>query len=491
MRKLLFSTMLMLCISLVFGSCGNKNRIKGYEWLEGTWEIEEITDYGEKYLWAKLIITPSTYKLVHCYKNNSIEEISEATEYPIAIAKFLDDNDLMFTLDTNSKDRDNCEIVFNVEQRENIILYCSSGILVLYKNGGNSYEVVNVVESSDSVKPTDTIELDTDKAHGSSFPIMLDFAKTYVREDDFLIGEVKRVEETFQEDDILWWNIVKEYDKHGRLCSFQRKGSERTMICTVFPQGFPIPQKIGGLNPHSSAYKDFGRFLNPLHMLGYVASKDKWYFEEGLYTWTYTDLGKIENIYCDGNLVNRCEYDEFGRLLKRYENGLPTLQIMWETKDDGDQSGYCENFEVQLRNTDGERIEIGTYEFTWTENLFGGTGHSDMKYKFADQSIGMKSALAAIELDDYKCDIISHIDGSLEILEHYPGNHISHIFKYNNNGHIVEYYNNDHSLHNRWEYKYDSSGNWIEATKYKVTVGEDITFEEELNTIIRKYEYYE
>lgn len=41
-----------------------------------------------------------------------------------------------------------------------------------------------------------------------------------------------------------------------------------------------------------------------------------------------------------------------------------------------------------------------------------------------------------------------------------------------------------------WKYQYDADGNWTKATKYNVISG-DIQIEQELETITRKYEYYE
>ena len=79
MRKLIFAVMLILSISINLSCSAQQNAIKGYEWLEGEWEGYVNDD------WGKIIITPSTYKMVYCFSNKSMDEIASAEEVPISI----------------------------------------------------------------------------------------------------------------------------------------------------------------------------------------------------------------------------------------------------------------------------------------------------------------------------------------------------------------------------------------------------------------------
>ena len=61
-------------------------------------------------------------------------------------------------------------------------------------------------------------------------------------------------------------------------------------------------------------------------MLGYNASTGKVNFDPP-YTFSYNEDGLMDKIYSHNKLVYTCEYDDYGNLVKRSENGLPTLSF--------------------------------------------------------------------------------------------------------------------------------------------------------------------
>ena len=76
-------------------------------------------------------------------------------------------------------------------------------------------------------------------------------------------------------------------------------------------------------------------------------------------------------------------------------------------------------------------------------------------------------------------------------IKNYRGNE----YTYNDNGDIIKYVQDILPAYGGpktaiWKYQYDADGNWTKATKYNVISG-DIQIEQELETITRKYEYYE
>ena len=93
-----YITLLLICFSLT--SC-KKNAIEGYEWLEGTWEMEK-TDYYGNHDWAKIIITSTTYKEANSLSTDG--DINTAPEKDIAIGRaynYYQDRE-MLALDTNN-----------------------------------------------------------------------------------------------------------------------------------------------------------------------------------------------------------------------------------------------------------------------------------------------------------------------------------------------------------------------------------------------------
>lgn len=480
MKKLLFVIMLMLGISIVFSSCGNpKCAIEGYEWLEGEWV--GYSGYSDEDDWGKIIIAPNSYKMVYSYTNNSLEEIDTAEELPIAIKQV--ENYITGT-DVLALDKENSLIGIDVPSQRVYIILGEYSCLYLEKNSESNVAGNNSGEASSESVPQE-----------STVPISFDFIKSYGREDDNLKGSVKRVDETFQSESGSSWFITKEYDSLGRISYFKRGGTDANVLSTVLPKGFPNPKKMGGID--YSAFNEYGRYLNPVHMLGYEAYRDERYFAEGVFAFDYDEKGLVNNIYYNNQLINKCEYDEYGRLTTRYENDLPTLKIIW---DENAESPTRASFEIRLYRTDGSSLK--TFLGTWTRNvlkieeeIYDGAYADPREYTFVGNELKDYKANGHYG-NDYEYEYCTSLEtnNTLEISETRGNTIFHHSYKYDEEGNLSEYIVKEYDklrTYFRWEYKYDNHKNWTEATKYKVTVGKDITFEEELDIITRNYEYYE
>lgn len=473
-RKYIIGVMSILGIGIIFSMCSNKtNAIEGYEWLEGEWVGYSDDD------WGKIIVTRNTYKIAYSYNNENIEDITTEKERPINIKK--EDNyiigDKILALD-----KENSVIGIDESQRQLYIILGEYRSMYLQK-------IEEELDSNAYIKSEKTDEVSSEIIpQQSNMSTSLDFSKNYVREDDFLKGTVKTVEESLQEQDITLWAITKKYDTLGRITYFKRNGSDQNMLSTVYPKGFSIPEKIGGLN--YSAFEEYGRYLNPVHMLGYYAFEDKRHSASEAFTFDYNDKGLIDKVYYENKLVNKCEYDEYGRLTTRYEGDLPTLKIIWNDNFDNIKRS---SFEIRLYNTGGSLIKTILGE--WNENVLkvGEPNSKIREYTFMGNELQNYRTNNYAGEYEYQCYLHTG-NNTLEISEYIPRGGASYTLNYNDNGHLLEHIvkQGDKVIsYLKWEYKYDEHGNWIEATQKKVTVGKDITFEEELNTITRKYEYYE
>lgn len=466
--------MSMLSIGIILSSCGNKTTaINGYEWLEGEWE--GCSEYGD---WGKIIITPTTYKIVYNYTNDNPEEIAIAEEQTIDITQM---DSYILGSEIIALDKDNPLIGIDVPNQRVYIIMGEYNCLYLENPNKLVKDIAEDDNSSDVSKESIPQE--------SNVPTALNFTKSYGWEEDNLKGRVKCVEETFQSQEGSSWFIRKEYDSLGRICYFKRDGSDANVLSTVLPKGFPNPNKMGGIN--SSAHEEYGRYLNPIHMLGYNASSDKRHFTEETFTFDYNDKGLISNVYSDNRLINRYEYDEYNRLTIRYENDQPTLKIIW---GENAESTTRTPFEIRLYRIDGSLLK--TLTGIWTRNILKieNGGANPKEYTFVGDELRDYKANYNAYGYQYEYYTLSNTNNTLEISEHIGYDIIYHTYKYNEEGYLSEYIakKDDRFIsYFKWDYKYDDNQNWTEATKYKVTVGKDITFEEELDAIIRKYEYYE
>lgn len=466
MKKLLLAV-LMSCISVMLSSCG-KNAIEGYEWLEGEWKVES------KYLNAKMVVTKNKFTI------ESDDQQFQIENNPIQIGQTHNYYSGENGCDILALDVENMSIAIDEENKS----------IILLAGEYASYTLVKVTEDKelDNNKPsvTDFGPIENDKITNSANTSCasdvnhsLEFTKTYGWDDDKLKGKVKRVEESsvdYYDEDWGVWEVTKEYDSYGRICYIKRDQTTFIFSSQIYPMGFPIYEKEGGIEEYSALYT-YGRFLNPLHMVGYDAARDRQDMLCGeAYTFDYNDKGLINNIYCNNKLINKCEYDELGRLTKRYENNLPTLKIEWDKNSDNiDRT----SFEIKwfytdgvLRKTlpcvwDGNMLKVGARGYIFDGNTLRSYNDNVFRYELSYNGNNVKIVRYLFDIVNATTDLI-----------------------YNDFGYLSEYKVNGANYF-RWEYCYDDYGNWTKATKYKITVGEDITFEEELNTITRKYEYYE
>ena len=492
--------MLILSMSINLSCSAQQNAIKGYEWLEGEWEGYVNDD------WGKIIITPSTYKMVYCFSNKSMDEIASAEEVPISIGNH---NSYIVGNEILALDKDNPIIGIDVKKQQLYIILGEYNSLYLQKITENTPATTEGKMSID-----DNPNLSKISSSNVDIKSSLDFSKTYGWDDDGLKGKVKRMEESSMDyDDKDWgtWEIEKEYDSLGRICYIKRN-HDRVLLSNsspIYSMGFSSPEKMGGWR--YNALEVYGRFLNPLHMLGYDASKKRYSTDvinavhvNGVYTFDYNNEGLVNNIYYNYKLINRCEYDEWGRLITRYEDNLPTLQIEWDNDCDNiNRTSFKIKWfyaDGQLMNTlpciwNGDVLKVCHYPNEYKEYFFNGNTLSSYKVHH-DTKLDSEHKL-------------SYEGNMLKIEEKDVVNRVINIFVYNENGYLSEQrtevykfiYNESGVLldekklgentYSRWEYQYDDYGNWTKATEYKVTIGKDITFEEELKTVTRKYEYYE
>ena len=461
MKKLFFVLMLILSVGIMYPSWGQKkSAIESYEWLEGEWEGHMDEE------WGKIIITPNTYKMVYSNSNKNIDEIASAEEMPISIRN---EDSFLLEREMLALDKDNPVIGINVPQKQLYIILSQYQVLYLQKKDKNK---LATTENN--------------------------MSKTYGWDDDRLQGKVKRVvESSVDYDDKDWgkWEITKEYDSYGRICYIKRDQNTFIFSSQIYPMGFPIHEKNGGIHQYSALYT-YGRFLNPLHMVGYDASRDRQHMLSGdEYTFDYNDKGLINNIYCNNKLINKCEYDEQGRLTKRYENNLPTLKIEWDKNSDNiDRT----SFEIKWFNTSGQLIK--KLPCKWNSNTLKTDPESRnfKEYCFKGDILQGYKIYNVVTFQPltYELSIeyrFLYYNNMLiiEVLNHNEDVIGTYNLTYNDFGYLTEYMENDGKTHFKWKYQYDDYGNWTKATKYKITEGEDIEFEEELNTITRKYVYYE
>lgn len=473
-----FYANVMLGIGIMFSSCsGKKSAIEGYEWLEGKWKVES------EYLNATMVVSKNIFTI------ESDDQRFQIENNPIHIGQthnyYYGENGS----DILALDIENISIAIDEENKS----------IILLAGEYESYTLVKVTEDKelDNNKPsvTDFGPIENDKITNSANTSCasdanhsLEFTKTYGWDDDKLKGKVKRVEESsvdYYDKDWGKWEITKEYDSYGRICYIKRDQNTFIFSSQIYPMGFPIHEKNGGIKQYSALYT-YGRFLNPLHMVGYDASRDRQHMLSGeAYTFDYNDEGLINNIYCNNKLINKCEYDELGRLTKRYENNLPTLKIEWDKNSDNiDRT----SFEIKWFNTDGQLIK--TLPCVWDGNtLKVGESLDSKEYTFDGNTLRSYSVHVGFSMR-YE---LSYNGNNVKIVAYNHNNNVlgTENLIYNDFGYLSEYKENGEKNYFRWEYCYDDYGNWTKATKYKITVGEDITFEEELNTITRKYEYYE
>ena len=91
--------MLMLCVSIMFSSCGNeKSAIEGYEWLEGKWVTED--GYSEDF-YNCVIITKDYYQYASVLHDGEVitdvaSKPKEKIELEIYFDQFLQSDEIVF-----------------------------------------------------------------------------------------------------------------------------------------------------------------------------------------------------------------------------------------------------------------------------------------------------------------------------------------------------------------------------------------------------------
>ena len=444
----------MLIISVIMASCINNSQstsspLEGYEWLKGHWEAQQ------GYNWGRVEITDSTYKYVCSNSCNSPDEIKLAPEYLIAIATV---NSYITGSDILSIDSTECNIGIDAVDQRIFIILGEYDILYLNKIDNNSHET----------------KIRTQQELREELKL-----KPYGLKDDNLKGRVKRMEEHLLKtnDDYYKCYIVKQYDSLGRISFYYSEG-DNTLFDTktsVFQRGFPL------LDDNIYIRKTIRNklYLNPIHLLGYNAASNKVNFNPP-YTFEYNDENLVSKIYEKGDLIYLCEYDDYGRLTTRYEHNLPTMQIHWFNNDPKNLS-----HKIVFYSEDGyERETLNCKMFDDDNTILTSESGTDVHYTLDDNNkiveklgFGVKVKIA---YDNNKIAQISVSDGT------------TFIYKYNDSNDMIEYVKTfgPSTTIWKWKYEYDDIGNWTKATKFEVIKG-DIEIEQEIESIIRKIEYYE
>ena len=93
---------------------GTVKGLKGYEWLEGEWEYSGKTDF-DFIDYAKVIITPKSYKIVVGLANECIKEISTAKEYTLSIGHYKSS---IFSCENLSLSEENSDVIIDEKKKQ-------------------------------------------------------------------------------------------------------------------------------------------------------------------------------------------------------------------------------------------------------------------------------------------------------------------------------------------------------------------------------------
>lgn len=475
MKRLVYTLILTLSSIAFLISCGNNGRY--YKWVEGVWEGKD--ENGD---WAVAKITPSGYKYVCSNWCDSPLDINNQEESPLDIK--VEENQLL----EKKVYAINDYLYIDPKKKAIIAILGEYTTLPLRKKSSLSTSdgtISSLDESDGKSKPSDIQKSSSSKSISPTKP----YAVIYGWENDNLKGKVKRLEEQLirigesSHDQV--WAVIKEYDTLGRITYYDRDGDDPKehiyLRSTVISLGFPKDNivSIGLYNLFS-----LRRCFNPYYMLGYNASTGKVNFEPP-YAFSYNEDGLMDKIYSDNKLVYTFEYDDYGNLVKRSENGLPTLQIR---RNYGSQPTY----EVRQYSTDGIMYRSVTYKIVGHTI----TTNTNERYEILESDDALRDDS---NITTYTWNLNSSTIQSIHIIydennriKLYDG---SDEYSYNANGDIIKYVQDILPAYGGpktaiWKYQYDANGNWTKATKYNVISG-DIQIEQELETITRKYEYYE
>lgn len=480
----------------------------GYKWIEGVWAASD--DYGN---FARLIITDTYLQMV----NSNWNELTDKVE-------------------------DQPKQEYNIEVRYNDIF----GENILSMNDYVGVDVENhcpyVILSEYSSLSLNKIEGETTEAaitkanlptligiHGITDPV------SYTWVDENLKGKVKSYTETAR-----GWKIKKVFDEEGRLVSYTRN-SGTVLECgsyprkDVYPLGIPIEDRRTHLFDCCSFYP-FNQgyhgghyyllehnFLNPMLMLGVGGPSSN------TYRFEYDSRGCPTNVLDEkNNLLYSCEYDIYGRLVKRLIDGKPLLKVLWDDSYGTDKAAYS------IRHYSEEGTALGENRYWWSSPdiiVCKGKKVGDVEFTFNKypqvKTIKCKSFSAC-----YYYDANGHIIRLVVI----PPKDIAigycfgccYSFEYNDYGDLIStsaqqgrysspesfeeyctqpskrydclswnvgmgYYYCIPQQHPQeetiWRYIYDSEGNWIQKDCYIVKHGE-IDVEDLQETTTREYVYY-
>ena len=122
--KRLFTLTAMVCITLLFTISSYAfatNPLKGYEWLEGVWVVQN--DFS----WCEVSIDKSTYKIVSNITNGDISEIDLADKLPISITRTTNwvTGEVMLSLDGEEGSigiDENRRQIFLIRESDNLYL---------------------------------------------------------------------------------------------------------------------------------------------------------------------------------------------------------------------------------------------------------------------------------------------------------------------------------------------------------------------------------
>ncbi|MBR0177392.1 MAG: hypothetical protein IJQ11_08185 [Bacteroidales bacterium] len=266
------------------------------------------------------------------------------------------------------------------------------------------------------------------------------------------------------------------------------------------------------------------KWLNPVHM------SDR---RDALFQ--YDSIGNIIAIYdFDRNRCCTFEYDNYGRLLKKLENGKPTIRIIWE---DGADPRHAA-FSIKFYSSEG--YNAGEYKYAWKEsNVLSGIWKNGSEEKYWSpeftfynypqvKTVSYWRTTTDKSTDcffyDSKNRLIRVVSTSTNTTyatinglsdRYYEGT--CKTYEYNEHGDVCsekktsmyltasrytyDYFINyifNYNYNNLktpkkwtiWRYSYDDHKNWTKKEEYEVRQG-DIEIENLKNTITREYQYYE
>lgn len=245
--------------------------------------------------------------------------------------------------------------------------------------------------------------------------------------------------------------------------------------------------KCGKIDFNFSILRPFDNFTIPESYYNNIAAN-----------FTYSNV--LEEVKLTNSLTHRYEYNTDGKLIKRWENDLPKLQIDWSGNLISSIKLYDNNgYEHQITSVGidaniivvPQNIGIGDIYYEYTFNDLG----QIIEQKEYKRASGSETILYGTKIFEYQNGVIVKETERVRYRSYWIENEI--LSSYDEFGNVVgltmirDKGKSEMSETNyKFIYQYDSNDNWTEKQIYNVVKG-DIEIEDKICTVIRNINYYE